>query len=136
VEGDTAPLFDLPKDPPEVVSLRLCNATTKAGKPCQRPAQGDSPFCLGHDPDKAAERRRTASRGGRGKVNKEARAVKELMDHLTEQVLCGELETTILYAAVAAQNTKLKALEVERRLEESDVRAEWEEVKRELGITS
>jgi hypothetical protein len=58
------------------------------------------------------------------------------MDHLTQQVLCGELETSILYAAVAAQNTKLKALEVERRLEESDVRAEWEEVKRDLGITS
>jgi hypothetical protein len=116
--------------------LRLCSATTKAGKPCQRPAQGHGDYCLGHDPDRAAERRRTASRGGRGKVNKEARAVRELVDHLTEQVLCGELETSILYAAVAAQNTKLKALEVERRLEESDVRAEWEEVKRELGISA
>jgi hypothetical protein len=115
--------------------LRLCNATTKAGEPCQRPAQGDSPFCIGHDPNRAAERRRTAARGGRGKVNKEARAVRELMDHLTEQVLCGELETSILYAAVAAQNTKLKALEVERRLEESDVRAEFEELKNELGIS-
>jgi hypothetical protein len=116
--------------------VRLCSATTKAGKPCQRPAQGHGDYCLGHDPDRVAERRRTASRGGRGKVNKEARAVRELVDHLTEQVLCGELETSILYAAVAAQNTKLKALEVERRLEESDVRAEWEEVKRELGISA
>jgi hypothetical protein len=116
--------------------LRLCSATTKAGKPCQRPAQGHGDYCLGHDPDRVAERRRTASRGGRGKVNKEARAVRELVYHLTEQVLCGELETSILYAAVAAQNTKLKALEVERRLEESDVRAEWEEVKRELGISA
>ena len=115
--------------------MRLCSATTKAGKPCQRPAQVHNRLCIGHDPDKAAERRRTAARGGRGKVNKEARAVRVLMDHLTEQVLCGELETSILYAAVAAQNTKLKALEVERRLEEADVRAEFEELKRELGIS-
>lgn len=76
-----------------------------------------------------------ASRGGRGRVNKEARAVKELMDRLTEQVLSGELEPAILYAAVAAQNTKLKAIEVDRRLEEADVRAEFEELKHELGIS-
>ena len=56
------------------------------------------------------------------------------MDHLTEQVLCGELEPAILYAAVAAQNTKLKAIEVERRLEEADVRQDFEELKRALGI--
>ena len=115
--------------------MRLCSATTKAGEPCKRPAQGHGEYCLGHDPTKAAERRRMASRGGRGKVNKEARAVRELMDHLTEQVLTGEMEPAILYAAVAAQNTKLKAIEVERRLEEADVRAEFEELKRELGIS-
>ena len=116
--------------------MRLCNATTKAGKPCQRPAQGDSPFCLGHDPDKAAERRKTASRGGRGKVNKEARAVKKLMDELTTRVLAGEVEPAVSHAVVALQNIKLRTIEIERRLEESDVRAEWAEVKRELGITS
>ncbi len=115
--------------------MRLCSATTKAGKPCQRPAQGGGEFCIGHDPTKAGERRRTASRGGRGKVNKEARAVRELMDHLTERVLCGDLEPAILYAVVAAQNTKLKAIETERRLEESDVRGEFEELKRVLGVS-
>ncbi len=115
--------------------MRLCVETTKAGKPCRRPAQGRGAYCPGHDPTKAAVRRRTASRGGRGKVNKEARAVRELMDHLTERVLCGDLEPAILYAVVAAQNTKLKAIETERRLEESDVRGEFEELKRVIGVS-
>jgi hypothetical protein len=75
-----------------------------------------------------------ASRGGRGKINKEAAAVRRLMDRLTEQVRVGEITPTILYAVVAAQNTKLRAIEVERKLEEADVRAEFEELKRELGI--
>jgi hypothetical protein len=114
--------------------LRLCSATTKAGKPCQRPAQGHGDYCIGHDPTKAAERRRMASRGGRGKTNPEVRAVKKLMKDLTTKVLSGDIEPAILYAAVAAQNTLLKAIEVERRLEEADVRAEFEELKRELGI--
>jgi hypothetical protein len=115
--------------------LRLCSATTKAGKPCQRPAQAHNGLCLGHDPDKVAERRRTASRGGRGRVNTETRAVKKLMDDLTRKVLAGEVEPAVSHAVVALQNIKLRAIEIERRLDEADVRAEFEDLKRELGIS-
>ena len=115
--------------------MRLCSATTKAGEPCQRPAQGHGEHCLGHDPTKAAERRRMASRGGRGKTNPETRAVKKLMDELTRKVLAGEVEPAVSHAVVALQNIKLRAIEIERRLEEADVRAEFEELKRELGIS-
>jgi hypothetical protein len=115
--------------------LRLCNATTKAGEPCQRPAQGQSPYCLGHDPTKAAERRRKASRGGRGKTNPETGAIKKLMSKLTTKVLSGDLEPARAHAVVALQNIKLRAIEIERRLEEADVREEFEELKRDLGIS-
>jgi hypothetical protein len=115
--------------------MRLCSATTKAGEPCQRPAQGHSAFCLGHDPSKGAERSRMASRGGRGKTNPETRAVKKLMDKLTTKVLAGEVEPAVSHAVVALQNIKLRAIEIERRLEEADVRGEFEELKRELGIS-
>ena len=113
----------------------MCSATTKAGQPCQRPAQGHDAYCLGHDPTKAQERRRTASRGGRGRVNTETRAVKKLMDELTAKVLAGDVEPAVSHAVVALQNIKLRAIEVERRLEESDVRREFEELKRELGLS-
>ena len=115
--------------------MRLCSATTKAGEPCKRPAQGHGDTCLGHDPTKAAERRRMASRGGRGKTNPETRAVKKLMDELTTKVLAGEVEPAVSQAVVALQNIKLRAIEIERRLDEADVRAEFEDLKRELGIS-
>jgi hypothetical protein len=76
-----------------------------------------------------------ASRGGRGKTNPETRAVKELMDDLTTKVLAGDVEPAVSHAVVALQNIKLRAIEIERRLEEADVRGEFEELKRELGVS-
>ena len=114
--------------------MRPCNATTKAGEPCRRPAQGHGEYCIGHDPAKAAERRRTASRGGRGRVNGEVRAIKKLMDSLTAKVLAGEVEPKTTHAVVALQNVKLRAVEVGQKLEEADVRGEFEELKRAVGI--
>jgi hypothetical protein len=76
-----------------------------------------------------------ASRGGRGRTNPETRAVKKLMDELTTKVLSGDVEPAVSHAVVALQNIKLRAIEIERRLEEADVRAEFEELKRELGIS-
>ena len=115
--------------------MRLCSATTLKGEQCRRPAQSDDLFCIGHDPAKAEERRRTARRGGRGRTNNDVRAVKKLMQDLTDRVLNGELEPAILYAAVAAQNTLLKAVELERRIFETDqLAAEIESLRTELGL--
>jgi hypothetical protein len=68
-------------------------------------------------------------------VNAETRAIKKLMDDLTEKVLAGEVEPAVSHAVVALQNIKLRAVEIERRLEEADVRREFEELKRELGLS-
>jgi hypothetical protein len=57
------------------------------------------------------------------------------MDDLTRKVLAGEVEPAVSHAVVALQNIKLRAVEIERRLEEADVRGEFEELKRELGIS-
>lgn len=68
-------------------------------------------------------------------MNAETRAIKKLMDDLTEKVLAGEVEPAVSHAVVALQNIKLRAVEIERRLEEADVRREFEELKRELGLS-
>ena len=52
------------------------------------------------------------------------------MDDLTRKVLAGEVEPAVSHAIVALQNIKLRAVEIERRLEEADVRGEFEELKR------
>jgi hypothetical protein len=57
------------------------------------------------------------------------------MDDLTEKVLAGEVGPAVSHAVVALQNIKLRAIEIERKLEEADVRREFEELKRELGLS-
>jgi hypothetical protein len=116
--------------------VRMCSATTLKGEQCRRPAQSGDLFCIGHDPTKAETRKRWARSGGGGRANHDVRAVKKLMQDLTDRVLNGELEPAILYAAVAAQNTLLKAVELERRIFETDeLAAEIEVLRQEIGLT-
>jgi hypothetical protein len=112
-----------------------CTATKRDGERCTQNAGGLNGLCWRHDPANAAQRRRTAAKGGRGKPNPETRAVKTLMDTLTSRVLSGEVEPKVANAVVALQNVKLRALEIEKRLDEVDVRKELEELKVELGLT-
>jgi hypothetical protein len=81
-------------------------------------------WCYNHHPDYEQARRRRASkggrRGGRGRPQRETEAIKVLLEDLTERVLSGDLETG--RAAVANQlvNTRLRAVELERKIRETD----------------
>jgi hypothetical protein len=65
-----------------------------------------------------------ASRAARSKPNRELHSIKTLLENLTERVLAGEIETG--RAAVANQlvNTRLRAIEQERKLRELEELAE------------
>jgi hypothetical protein len=95
-----------------------CTAVKRNGEPCTLPANGPQGLCWAHDPANAEKRRRGASRGGRAKANRELPTIKALLEDLTDQVLAGDLETS--KAAVANQliNTRLRAIEVERKIRE------------------
>ena len=84
------------------------------------PANGPHGLCWAHDPKNAERRRKGASRGGRAKASRELPAIKSLLADLTERVLSGELETG--RAAVANQlvNTRLRAIEQERKIRETE----------------
>jgi hypothetical protein len=75
---------------------------------------------LGSYPANAEKRRRGASRGGKAKANRELPSIKARLEDLTERVLSGELPTGP--AAVANQliNTRLRAIELERKIKETD----------------
>jgi len=77
-------------------------------------------MCWAHAPENHEKRRKRASRGGRAKANRELPTIKALLSDLTEQVLSGELPTGP--AAVANQliNTRLRAIEVERKIREAE----------------
>ena len=109
----------------------VCRATKRNGEPCTIPANGPQGLCWAHDPKNAERRRRGASRGGKARANREIPAIKARLEDLEERVLSGHLETA--RAAVANQllNTRLRAVEVERKLrEQEDVLSRLEALER------
>ena len=97
-----------------------CKATKRNGEPCTLPAQGQQGLCWAHDPANAQKRRRGASRGGRAKANRELPQIKTLLTDLTERVLAGELETGRAVAVNQLLNTRLRTIEVERKIRETE----------------
>jgi hypothetical protein len=97
-----------------------CTAVKRNGEHCTLPANGPQGLCWAHDPANAEKRRRGASRGGKARANRELVGVKAQLEDLTEQVLSGTLETG--RAAVVNQliNTRLRAIELERKIRETD----------------
>ena len=100
--------------------MGTCKATKRNGERCTLPANGPQGLCWAHDPANAEKRRRGASRGGKAKANRELTAIKALLEDLTERVLSGELPTGP--AAVANQliNTRLRAIEVARKVRDAE----------------
>src|ERR671916_3044079 len=104
--------------------MAKCSGITRAGTACKGiPIEG-SQWCYVHHPDRADERRRHGSkggkRGGRGRPQRETEGIKALVEDLTERVLSGDLETG--RAAVANQlvNSRLRAIEQERKIKETE----------------
>ena len=97
-----------------------CSGITREGARCTRSADGPNGLCWLHDPGRSEDRSRAASRAGRSKPNRELSGLKTQLQDLTEQVLAGDLETG--RAAVANQliNTRLRAIELERKIKETD----------------
>jgi hypothetical protein len=95
-----------------------CRETKPDGTPCERIVGASQEYCYAHDPDKAAERRRNASRGGRARGNRELADLKKQLKDLTAGVLDGSVDRG--RAAVANQllNTMIRTIEQERKLRE------------------
>src|SRR5215218_10876698 len=100
--------------------MAVCRATKASGDPCKAPATGPHGYCRAHDPANAEQRSRMASKAARSKPNRELPSIKLLLEDLTEQVLTGVLPTGP--AAVANQliNTRLRAIEAERKIKETE----------------
>ncbi len=114
-----------------------CNAITGGGERCKLEATHGS-YCWSHAPETADARRRRARRGGkaggRGRES-EVSAIKALLSELTDRVLGGEgvepLETGRAAVANRLINTRLRAVEVERKIKETEeLEARVEELER------
>jgi hypothetical protein len=100
-----------------------CAAITKGGERCKLDATTGS-YCWSHDPERAEDRRRRARRGGKARGAGELSEIKRLLVRLTSRVLQEDgyepLGTST--AAVVNQliNTRLRAVEIERKVKETD----------------
>jgi hypothetical protein len=100
--------------------MPVCAGTKRDGSQCTASVEPPQRYCWWHDPDNAEERRRAASKAGKSRPTRELPAIKAQLQDLTERVLAGDLETG--RAAVANQliNTRLRAIEQERKNRETE----------------
>jgi hypothetical protein len=118
--------------------VALCAGTKRDGSRCTATVEPPLTYCWWHDPDNAEERRRAASKAGKSRPNRELPGIKAQLQDLTRDVLAGDLETG--RAAVCNQllNTRLRAIEQERKIRETeDLEARIEALERtqEKGVS-
>jgi hypothetical protein len=108
--------------------LAKCAAIKPNGERCKVEAKPHVEWCWSHHPDYEEARRRRASRGGkrggRGRATSEVQELKALLADLTARVLKEEgtepLETGPATAANQLINTRLRAIELERKIRETE----------------
>jgi len=100
--------------------MAVCRAAKANGEPCTLAANGPQGFCWAHDPANAERRSRMASKAARSKPNRELPSIKALLEDLTEKVLAGDLATPRAAVANQLANTRLRAIEQERKNNETE----------------
>jgi len=70
-----------------------CAAIKRDGGRCTAIVRPPQTHCYQHDPARAEERRRAASRAGKSKPSREVADIKSMLRDLAERVLAGEVET-------------------------------------------
>jgi hypothetical protein len=100
--------------------MAVCAGTKRDGSRCTATVEPPQTYCWWHDPANADERRRAASKAGKSRPNRELAGIKAQLQDLARDVLAGDLETG--RAAVANQliNTRLRAIEQERKNRETE----------------
>src|SRR5215203_4127242 len=98
--------------------MAQCAGIKRDGGLCTVVVGPGQSHCYAHDPARANERRRNASRGGRAKGNGELTDLKKQIKDLAADVLEGKADRG--RAAVVNQlwNTLIRAIEQERKLKE------------------
>jgi hypothetical protein len=98
--------------------MARCTAIKPDGERCTLAATGQHGLCWTHAPENAAQRRRTASRGGRSKANREIKALKSQLREIASGVLDGSIQQGRGAVSVQALNALARVLELERRWKE------------------
>jgi hypothetical protein len=109
-----------------------CAGIKRDGGRCTAIVEGS--FCYQHDPEKAAERRRNASRAGKRGGSKELRDLKHRISGVIDGVLDGDQDKGRAAVAIQGFNALRGVLELERKVRELDeLEARIEELERSVA---
>ena len=100
--------------------MARCCASKANGEPCERIVGASQDYCFAHDPNRAAERARNASRAARSKPSREMAVLKGQLRAVADGVLSGAVEPKRGAVAVQALSALTRAIELERRIKEED----------------
>ena len=94
--------------------MAKCSGITRAGTACKGIPIGGSQWCYVHHPDRASERRRHGSkggkRGGRGRPIVELASLRDENSDIRRRLLEGELLPNVAAVAVQSINTDIRAV--------------------------
>ena len=95
-----------------------CAGLKRDGGQCTTIVKPPQTYCYQHDPTRAAERSRNASRAAKSKPSRELASIKTRLSDLADDVLEGRQDKGV--AAVASQvlNVYLRAVSVELKVNE------------------
>ena len=98
--------------------MARCAGVKRDGGRCAVIVNGSQTHCYQHDPKRAGERRRNASRAAKSKPSRELARIKARLSELADDVLEGRVDRGV--GAVASQilNVYLRAISVETKVKE------------------
>lgn len=97
-----------------------CRETKADGTPCERIVPAYKRYCYSHDPDRAEERKRNASRAGKSVGGKEIKDLKRRISDVVDAVLSGSQDRGRAAVAIQGFNSLRGVLELERKVREVD----------------
>ena len=101
----------------------VCPGIKRDGGRCTAGVRPGETWCYNHDPGRAEERRRAASRAGKSKPSREVAALKSQARQVFEEVRGGTIPPKVGGVLVQALNAQARILELEARL--AVLRREW-----------
>ena len=97
-----------------------CQGIKRDGGRCTASVPVGVQWCFNHDPERAAERKRNASRAGRSTGGREIRDLKRRISNVIDAVLEGSQDRGRAAVAIQGFNALRGTLELERKVKETD----------------
>jgi hypothetical protein len=101
--------------------MARCAGIKRDGGRCAVGVPAGVRWCFNHDPARASERKRNASRAGRTKGTGEIADLKKQLEDLAAGVLAGEVARSDATVVNQIINTRARLVELERKMREQEV---------------